>query len=199
SVYPLNKETKEMFKKLTELQGTSGDEKRVRDYMKGELEKYSDEVIYDNLGSIFGVKRGEGPRVMVAGHMDEVGFMVTQITKNGMIRFHTLGGWWNQVLLAQRVQIMTAKGIVIGVIGSIPPHNLTPEQRKKPMEIKNMLIDIGADDREDALEIGVRPGDTIVPICPFTPMENVKRILAKAWDNRYCCGLALELLKEIND
>ena len=195
----MNKETKEMFKKLTELQGTSGDEKRVRDYMKGELEKYSDEVIYDNLGSIFGVKRGEGPRVMVAGHMDEVGFMVTQITKNGMIRFQTLGGWWNQVLLAQRVQIMTAKGIVIGVIGSIPPHNLTPEQRKKPMEIKNMLIDIGADDREDALEIGVRPGDTIVPICPFTPMANEKKILAKAWDNRYGCGLAIELLKEVKD
>src|SRR5690625_2953409 len=98
-----------MFKNLTELQGTSGDEKRVRDYMKGELEKYSDEVIYDNLGSVFGVKRGEGPRVMVAGHMDEVGFMVTQITKNGMIRFQPLGGWWNQVLLAQRVQIIDRK------------------------------------------------------------------------------------------
>src|SRR5699024_2645906 len=111
----------------------------------------------------------------------------------------TLGGWWNQVLLAQRVQIMTKKGIVIGVIGSIPPHNLTPEQRKKPMEIKNMLIDIGADDREDVLKIGVSPGDTIVPICPFTPMANEKKILAKAWDNRYGCGLAIELLKELKN
>ena len=62
-----------------------------------------------------------------------------------------------------------------------------------------MLIDIGADDREDALEIGVRPGDTIVPICPFTPMANDKKILAKAWDNRYGCGLAIELLKEVKD
>ena len=112
----MNAETKAMFKTLTELQGAPGDEKRVREYMKEQLEKYADEVIYDHLGSIFGVKRGNGPKVMVAGHMDEVGFMVTQITKNGMLRFQPLGGWWNQVLLAQRVQIMTKKGIVIGVI-----------------------------------------------------------------------------------
>lgn len=188
-----------MFKTLTELQGVPGDEKRVRDFMKEELSKYADEIVYDNLGSIFGVKYGEGPRVMVAGHMDEVGFMVTQITDNGMIRFQPLGGWWNQVLLAQRVQIMTKNGIVTGVIGSIPPHNLTTDQRKKPMEIKNMLIDIGADDREDALQIGVTPGDSIVPICPFTPMANKKKILAKAWDNRYGCGLAIELLKELSN
>ncbi len=186
-----------MFKTLTELQGAPGDEKRVRDYMRNELEKYADEIIYDNLGSIFGIKYGEGPRVMVAGHMDEVGFMVTQITENGMIRFQPLGGWWNQVLLAQRVQIMTKKGIVTGVIGSIPPHNLTPEQRKRPMEIKNMVIDIGADNREDALHIGVAPGDSILPVCPFTPLANENKILAKAWDNRYGCGLAIELLKEL--
>src|SRR5690625_6154184 len=65
------------------------------------------------------------------------------------------------------------------------------------MKIENMLIDIGADDKEDAEKIGVRPGDSIVPICPFTPMANEKKILAKAWDNRYGCGLALELLKEV--
>src|SRR5699024_3495510 len=137
--------TKEMFKILTELQGAPGDERRVREYMEKELTKYADELIYDRLGSVFGVKRGKGPRVMVAGHMDEVGFMVTQITKNGMIRFQPLGGWWNQVLLAQRVQIMTKNSIIPGVIGSIPPHNLTEEQRKQPMKIENMLIDIGAD------------------------------------------------------
>src|SRR5699024_12257918 len=67
------------------------------------------------------------------------------------------------------------------------------------MYINNMLIDIVADDREDALAIGVKPGDTIVPICPFTPMANEKKILAKAWDNRYGCGLALELMEEVHD
>lgn len=195
----MNKETKDMFKILTELQGAPGDESRVREYMAKELAQYSDELIYDNLGGVFGVKKGNGPRVMVAGHMDEVGFMITQITENGMLRFQPLGGWWNQVLLAQRVQIMTENGPIIGVIGSIPPHNLTPEDRAKPMDIKNMLIDIGADDREDALNIGVQPGNTVVPICPFTPMANEKKILAKAWDNRYGCGLSIELLKELQN
>ncbi|SET82196.1 endoglucanase [Oceanobacillus limi] len=193
----MKQETLDLFKTLTELQGAPGNEHAVRAFMKGELEKYSDEIIQDNLGGVFGVKNGNGPKVMVAGHMDEVGFMVTQITKKGLIRFQTLGGWWSQVLLAQRVQVMTDNGPVVGVISSIPPHNLTDEQRKKPMDIKNMLIDIGADDKEDAENIGIKPGQAIVPICPFTPMANNKKILAKAWDNRYGCGLSIELLKEL--
>lgn len=193
----MNQETMDLFKNLTELQGASGNERDVRNFMRGELKKYADEVIQDNLGGVFGVRNGDGPRVMVAGHMDEVGFMVTQVTTNGMIRFQTLGGWWNQVLLAQRVQVMTANGPVIGVIGSTPPHNLTPEQKKKPMDTKDMLIDIGAGDKDDAEKIGIKPGQSIVPICPFTPMANEKKILAKAWDNRYGCGLSVELLKEL--
>ena len=119
--------------------------------------------------------------------MDEVGFMVTSINAKGLIRFQPLGGWWSQVLLAQRVEIMTDNGPVIGVIGSTPPHLLEEAQRSKPMDIKNMYIDIGADDKEDAEKIGVKPGQQIVPICPFTPMANKKKILAKAWDNRYGC------------
>ncbi|WP_042223144.1 M42 family metallopeptidase [Oceanobacillus manasiensis] len=195
----MKQDTLELFRNLTELQGAPGNEHAVRSFMKQELTKYSDEIIQDNLGGVFGVKNGDenGPKVMVAGHMDEVGFMVTQITKNGMIRFQTLGGWWSQVLLAQRVQVITENGPVVGVIGSIPPHNLTDAQRQKPMEIKNMLIDIGADDREDAEKIGIKPGQQIVPLTPFTQMANEKKILAKAWDNRYGCGLSIELLKEL--
>ncbi|WP_188206468.1 M42 family metallopeptidase [Alkalibacillus aidingensis] len=193
----MNQETKNMFKTLTELPGAPGNEHLVRKFMKEELQKYSDEVIQDRLGGVFGVRQGEGPKVMVAGHMDEVGFMVKQVTKNGMLRFQTLGGWWNQVMLAQRVQVITENGPVDGVIGSIPPHNLTPEQRKKPMEVKNMLIDIGADDEDDVKRIGVKPGQPIVPVCPFTEMANEKKIMAKAWDNRYGCGLSIELLKEL--
>lgn len=197
----MNKETLQLFRTLTELQGASGFEHDVRRFMKQELSKYADEIVQDGLGSVFGLKKGDetGPRVLVAGHMDEVGFMITQITKNGMLRFQPLGGWWSQVLLAQRVQVMTKNGPVIGVVGSISPHLLSDAQRAKPMDIKNMLIDIGADSYEDAIEIGVKPGQQIVPICPFTPMANEKKIMAKAWDNRYGCGLAIELLKELKD
>ncbi|MFS1517572.1 M42 family metallopeptidase [Bacillus sp. SCS-151] len=195
----MNKDTLDLFKTLTELPGAPGNEHAVRHFMRQEIEKYSDEIVQDGLGSIFGVRRGDknGPTIMVAGHMDEVGFMVTQITSSGLIRFQTLGGWWSQVLLAQRVQIITDNGPVIGVISSISPHLLEEEQRNKPMKIKDMLIDIGADNREDALEIGIRPGQQIVPFSPFTPMANSKKILAKAWDNRYGCGLSIELLKEL--
>lgn len=195
----MNQETLELFKTLTELPGAPGNEHQVRSFMKSQLEPISDEIVQDKLGSIFGVRRGKQgePTIMVAGHMDEVGFMVTAITDNGMLRFQPLGGWWSQVLLAQRVQIITNNGPVIGVVGSIPPHLLSEGQRNKPMDMKNMLIDIGADDREDAKKIGIKPGQQIVPICPFTPMSNPKKILAKAWDNRYGCGLAIELLKEL--
>ncbi|MEH6945797.1 M42 family metallopeptidase [Bacillus sp. JJ634] len=195
----MNDETLSLFKTLTELPGTSGNEHAVRAFMRSELEKYADEIVQDRLGSIFGLKKGnaDGPTVLVAGHMDEVGFMVTSITDNGMIRFQPLGGWWSQVLMAQRVQIITDNGPVIGVIGSVPPHLLDEKLRAKPMDIKNMLIDIGADDKEDAKQIGIKPGQQIVPICPFTPLANKKKILAKAWDNRYGCGLAIELLKDL--
>ncbi|MCX8002927.1 MAG: peptidase M28, partial [Anoxybacillus mongoliensis] len=191
----------QLFQTLTELPGAPGNEHAVRAFMREQLKKYADDIVQDRLGSIFGVKRGtkDGPVVMVAGHMDEVGFMVTAITEQGMIRFQPLGGWWNQVLLAQRVQIITDRGPIVGVIGSIPPHLLDEEQRKKPMDINNMLIDVGADDRNDAERMGIRPGQQIVPICPFTPMANEKKIMAKAWDNRYGCGLAIELLKELKD
>lgn len=194
----MNEQTLSLFKTLTELPGTAGNEHAVRAFMKEQMSKYTDEIVQDKLGSIFGVKRGKeaDPTIMVAGHMDEVGFMVTQITENGMIRFQPLGGWWNQVLLAQRVNVMTANGPVPGVIGSIPPHLLDESTKNKPMEIKNMLIDIGADNREDAMKIGIKPGQQITPICPFTPMANPKKLLAKAWDNRYGCGLAIELLQE---
>lgn len=197
----MNSETRELFKTLTELPGAPGNEHAVRKFMKKELGTVSDRLIQDNLGSIFGVKNGEknGPRIMVAGHMDEVGFMVTQITDNGMIRFQPLGGWWSQVMLATRVEVMVGEKSVPGVIGSIPPHLLSEELRSKPMEIKNMLIDIGADNKEDALSFGVRPGQQILPYSPFTPMANDKKIMAKAWDNRYGCGLAIELLRELKD
>lgn len=197
----MNNETRELFKTLTELPGAPGNEHAVRKFMKQELEKYSDEVVQDNLGSIFGVKNGpqDGPKIMVAGHMDEVGFMVTQITDNGMLRFQPLGGWWNQVMLATRVEIIAGDKKIQGVVGSIPPHLLSEEMRSKPMDMKNMLIDVGADDKEDALSFGIRPGQQIVPFSPFTPMANDKKIMAKAWDNRYGCGLAIELLKELKD
>ncbi|MDP5274825.1 M42 family metallopeptidase [Chengkuizengella axinellae] len=196
----MNEDTLKLFKTLTEIPAAPGFEKDIGKFVRSELEKYTNEIIQDRFGSIFGVVRGDeqGPRVMVTGHLDEVGFMVTKITDNGMIRFEPLGKWWSQVLLAQRVQIITKKGPIIGVIGSTPPHLLSEAQRVKPAEISQMFIDIGADDRQDAENMGIQPGLQIVPVGSFEVLSNPKKILAKAWDNRYGVGLAVELLKEVH-
>lgn len=191
----------ELFKKLTEASGAPGFEQDVRKIMKEYISPYTNEWVADHLGSLFGVLRGneEGPKIMVGGHMDEVAFLVTRINEQGFVQFQTLGGWWSQVLLAQRVEIMTKKGKIPGVISSIPPHVLSDLAREKPMDIKNMYIDIGADNQEDALHMGVEPGQPIVPICPFTMMGNPKKLMAKAWDDRYGCALSIEIMKEMKD
>ncbi|KGX89067.1 M42 family metallopeptidase [Pontibacillus litoralis] len=192
-------DTLSMLKELTDANSIPGHEKEARDVMSKYITPYADEVYTDNLGSLIAKKVGKenGPKVMVAGHLDEVGFMVTRIDDKGFIYFQTVGGWWNQVMLAQRVTIMTRKGNLTGVIGSKPPHILSPEQRKKPVEIKDMFIDIGASSREEAAEFGVRPGDSVVPYFEFTQMPNEKMLLAKAWDNRIGCAIAIEVLRRL--
>lgn len=192
-------ETLTMLKDLTDAKGIPGNEREVREVMKKYIAPYADEVTTDGLGSLIARKVGKegGPKIMVAGHLDEVGFMITQIDDKGFLRFQTVGGWWSQVMLAQRVTIVTKKGEVIGVIGSKPPHILSPEARKKPVEIKDMFIDIGASSREEAMEWGVRPGDMAVPYFEFTVMNNEKMLLAKAWDNRIGCAIAIDVLKQL--
>ncbi|MGG3738228.1 M42 family metallopeptidase [Aeribacillus pallidus] len=194
-------ETLTMLKDLTDAKGIPGNEKEVRDVMKKYIEPFADEVTTDGLGSLIAKKVGDenGPKIMVAGHLDEVGFMVTHIDDKGFLRFQPVGGWWSQVMLAQRVTIVTKKGDVTGVIGSKPPHILPPEARKKPVEIKDMFIDIGASSRDEAMEWGVRPGDMVVPYFEFTVMNNEKMLLAKAWDNRIGCAIAIDVLKNLKD
>lgn len=194
-------DTLKMFKELTDAKGIPGNEKEPRNVMKKYITPYADEVVYDNLGSLIAKKTGihDGPKIMVAGHLDEVGFMVTKIDENGFIYFQTTGGWWSQVMLAQRVTIMGSKGDVTGVIGSKPPHILSPEARKKPVQIKDMFIDIGASSKEEAESFGVKPGDSVVPYFEFTPLKNEKMLLAKAWDNRIGCAIAIEVLKQLQD
>jgi endoglucanase len=192
-------ETLTMFKDLTDAKGIPGNEREVREVMKKYIEPFADEVTTDGLGSLIAKKTGKegGPKIMVAGHLDEVGFMITAIDDKGFLRFQTVGGWWGQVMLAQRVTIVTRKGDVTGIIGSKPPHVLSAEARKKPVEIKDMFIDIGASSREEAQEWGVRPGDMVVPYFEFTVMNNEKMLLAKAWDNRIGCAIANDVLRQL--
>ncbi|WP_138415406.1 M42 family metallopeptidase [Aquibacillus sediminis] len=194
-------ETLTMLKELTDARAIPGNEREARDVMSKYISPYADKVYTDNLGSLIAEKVGKenGPKIMVAGHLDEVGFMVTRIDDKGFVYFQTVGGWWSQVMLAQRVTLLTRKGDVTGVIGSKPPHILPAEARKKPIEIKDMFIDIGATSKEEAEEFGVRPGDSVVPYFEFTQMKNEKLLLAKAWDNRIGCAIAIEVLKQLQN
>lgn len=192
-------DTLKMLKELTDANGIPGNEREPRDVMRKYIEPFADEVTQDHLGSLIAKKVGSAkePKIMVAGHLDEIGFMVTSIDDKGYVRFQTVGGWWEQVMLAQRVTIMTRNGNVPGVIGSKPPHILSPEARKKIVDKKDMFIDIGASSKEEAAEFGVRPGDGIVPVCEFTVMKNEKMLMAKAWDNRIGCAIAIEVLRQL--
>lgn len=192
-------ETLTMLKELTDARGIAGNEYEVRKVFKTYIEPYADELDTDGLGSLIAKKVGkaDGPKIMIASHLDEVGFMVTQIDEKGFLRFQTVGGWWAQVMLAQRVTVVTSKGDITGIIGSKPPHVLSAEARKKTYEIKDMFIDIGATSREEALEWGVKPGDMVVPYFEFTVMKNEKMLLAKAWDNRIGCAVVIDVLKNL--
>lgn len=190
----------QMLKELTEAAGVPGFEHEVRQVIRRYLEPYA-AIEMDNLGSIVCRKDGSarGPRIMLPGHMDEIGFMVSSITRHGFLRFVPMGGWWEHVVLAQRVTVKTRKGDVVGVVGSSPPHLLREEARKKLMRHEEMYVDIGAADEKEARDLfGVRPGDPVIPYSPFTCMRNEKMLLAKAWDDRVGCGVFTDVVKALS-
>ena len=191
-------QTAELLKAITEADGVPGYEGEIRAIMRQYLEDVA-EIEQDKMGSFIGSHAGAGddaPRVMLAGHMDEIGFMVRHITKEGFVKFEPLGGWWDQVLLGHRVRIKTAQGDIIGVLGAKPPHLLEADEAKKIVKKKAMYIDVGARSEEEVREFGVRPGDPIIPVSEFTLMANPSFYLCKAFDNRLGCALAMEALRE---
>ncbi len=189
-----------LLKELTEANGVSGYEEEIRRLMTREFEGQVDEILSDKLGSLIGKQTGtaESPKVMVVGHMDEVGFMVKEITSDGYIKFLPLGGWWGHVALGQRMRIITSRGPVLGIVGSQPPHLLQEKDRQKVVEIKDMFIDVGVQAKFDVKKkLGIRVGDPIVPESTFTVMGNRKMYLSKAFDNRVSCAIVIELLKKL--
>jgi putative aminopeptidase FrvX len=188
----------ELLRELTEASGISGYEEEVRKIIKRHLQDVTS-IEQDRLGSIVCRKDGESaaPRIMLAGHMDEVGFIVKLITDEGFIRFSTLGGWWGHVMLAQRVVIKTREGDICGLIGSKPPHVLSEEERKKLQEPKDMYVDVGATSSAEVKGLGIRPGDPIIPVCPFTVLNTGKTYMGKAFDDRVGCALFINVLKNL--
>jgi endoglucanase len=185
------------LQELTEAHGVPGYEAEVRALVRGYMDPLGD-VEQDRIGSLICRQGEDGPRVMLAGHMDEIGFMVNHVTKEGFLKFLPLGGWWDQVLLGQQVVVKTHKGDLMGVIGAKPPHHLTPEEMDKVMVKADMYIDIGAVSQEEVQESGVRPGDPVVPASVFHVQANGKSYMCKAFDDRVGVALAIDALRHFS-
>lgn len=192
--------TTQLLKELTEAYGVPGYEAPVRAVVRKYLETLGP-VSQDKTGSVICEEVGTtpGPKVMVAGHMDEIGFMVKMITPDGFLRFIPLGGWFDQVLLGQRVIIQTRKGDIVGVIGSKPPHLIPADERNKVVMKKDMYIDIGASSKEDVEAAGVQPGDPVIPRADFVTLANEKTYLSKAFDDRVGTALMISTLQALKE
>jgi putative aminopeptidase FrvX len=190
--------TLELLRTLTEVHGVSGYEGPVRDVVRKYLEPLG-ELTQDKTGNLICKKTGtqKTPRVMLAGHMDEVGFMVKHITKEGFLKFIPLGGWFDQVLLGQRVIIKTGQGDVVGVIGAKPPHLLPADERSKVVPKRDMYIDIGATSQAEVEQAGIRPGDPVIPRADFVVLANGKNYLSKAFDDRVGTALIVSAMQEL--
>jgi putative aminopeptidase FrvX len=197
----LDEKALDLMRRMMEAFGPSGFEREVSALSKEYMGPYADEVVADKLGTVTFVARGSAdrPRVLLAGHVDEVGFIVSSITDEGFLTFNPLGGWWSQVLLGQRVVIRTGKGDVHGVIAAKPPHILPEEERKKVVERKDMFIDIGATSKEEAEETGVKIGDAAVPWSPFSIIQSGRVAMGKAFDDRIGAFILMEAIRRIKE
>lgn len=189
------------MKKYTEADGVSGFEAELRAMLKEDIQPYAEEILSDRLGGLVGKKTGDaqGPRILLAGHMDEIGFMVTNITKNGFLRFQPLGGWWAPDLLAQRVKVKTRQGEYLGIIASKSIYASPREERKKGIDLTQLFIDVGAKSDKEVEGMGIRLGDPVIPVAEFFTMRNGAWWCGKAFDNRMGCVLALEVLRRLKN
>ena len=197
----LDEKATNIMKRMMESFGPSGFERETARIIKQYMTDYSDKILKDKLGSLIFVAEGESerPHILLAGHLDEIGFVISGIDKTGFLNFNTLGGWWDQVLLSQRVVVRTKKGNIHGVIAAKPPHLLTEEERKKVLERKDMFIDVGATSKEEAEEMGVKIGDPVVPWSPFSLIREGKIAMGKAFDDRIGAFIIMESIRRIKE
>ncbi len=185
------------LKSLLSTPGPSGYEGAAAEVWRAEAGKFA-EVRGDRMGNSFATLNGGGtPRVMLSGHIDEIGLMITHIEEGGLLRFQGVGGWDPQVLVGQRVLVQTKNGEVPGVIGKKAIHVMEADERKKVSEIKSLWIDIGAKDGDEAKE-KVRVGDVAVVDQDVLELPN-DRVASRSLDNRMGAFVVLEALRLLSE
>ncbi len=190
-----------LLKRLADAFGVSGYEDEVRGIIIDELKSLVDEVRVDKWGNVIGVRRGSrnGIRVLWAAHMDEIGFMIRAIDKDGFIFLAPVGGWSDRILPGERVRIKLDDGRIIrGVIGCKPPHLMTPEEQKQVIPLQKLFVDIGVSSREEAERIGVRVG---LPVDLDREAVRLQgdRVTGKAFDDRVGVAVMLWALRLLED
>jgi putative aminopeptidase FrvX len=187
----------EFLKKLLSTPGPSGNEGVVAKVWRGEAGKFA-AVRGDKMGNSFAtLNAGGSPKVMLSGHIDEIGLMITHIDEQGLLRFTGVGGWDPQVLVGQRVRIQTRNDEVLGVIGKKAIHLMEAEERKKVSQLKSLWIDIGARDGNEAKGM-VRIGDVGVLDQDLLELPN-GRIVSRSLDNRMGAFVILEALRLLSE
>jgi len=188
-------QTIDLLRELSDAFGVSGFEDEVRDLVRSLVSPHVDEVVTDTLGNLFAVRKSSNPdakTMMLDAHMDEIGFIVKWIEKDGFLRFAPIGGWDPRIVPGHRVKIQTRSGeLQTGVIGTAPPHILSPEERKVSLPIEKMFVDIGATSVNEAQEMGIRIGDPLTIHYPFMAL-NDDYVTGKAFDDRAGCAVLIE-------
>lgn len=183
-----------LLAEICETAGAPGFENRVRKLVLREIESLVDEFSIDNLGNVTAIKKGKdsSKKVMLGAHMDEIGFIVTQIDDNGFVRFHTLGGFDPKTLTAQRV-IVHGKKDLMGVMGSKPIHVMTAEERNKVPKSTDYFIDMGMNKEE--VEKHIEIGNPITRERQLIEMGDC--VNCKSIDNRVSVYILIEVLKQL--
>jgi putative aminopeptidase FrvX len=183
------------LERLLDAAGPSGFEVRAARVWREEAAKFAKDVDVDVNGNSFAtVNPGGSPRVMLAGHIDEIGLQITHIDTDGFVYVAEIGGWDPQVLVGQRVRILGTKGFVTGVIGKKAIHLIEPEDRTKASKTKNLWVDVGASTREDVAKLGVRVGDPMVIDQDLVRLGG-DRIASRAIDDRIGAFIVMEALR----
>lgn len=191
----------DFLRRLLDAPGPSGFEEAPAKVWRDEAATFADEVSYDVIGNSFARVNGttsdpNAAPVIFVGHIDEIGFIITHIDEEGYLWFAPIGGWDTEVIIGQRLRIAGRKGDVIGVIGKKAAHLLRKEDRDKPSELKSLWIDIGANDRADALT-RVRVGDVAVLHQDFVQLTD-DRFASRSMDNRTGAFIALEAARQLS-
>jgi putative aminopeptidase FrvX len=191
-------QTQQLLQILSDAPGPPGFEEPIRKIMVERMKPLAEHLTYDGLGSIIATQGSSGPRVMIDAHMDELGALVRRITPDGYVTMQMLGGWLDEALVDQRWIILTAKGPVHATSGIRDAHLASPEDRGKLINTRDAIfLDIGAKSAEEAKQMGVQPGDPIVPDAPFEVLNGTQSYLGKAWDDRAGCAVILEVMQRL--